>query len=289
LWKRGPFMSNEIYTLVEPDTPSAGIVVNSPHSGRNYSEGFVASSQLTLHQLRSSEDAFVDHLFDRAPALGLPMLSANFPRSFVDLNRSSEELDPALIIGLPQQNLNPRIASGLGVIPRVVAEGREIRRGKMSMLAARARLSKYYWPYHQKLTHLLDQTMERFGSVLLLDCHSMPSMSGGKDMIGYDIVLGDRFGASCNGAIMDIVESSFAEAGFRVGRNAPFAGAHLAQSYGNPTRGRHVIQIEVNRALYLNEEAITLSADFPMVKQRLTAVMTDIVDYLRPEMKMAAE
>ena len=281
-------MSRDVFTLIEPETASAGIVVTSPHSGRDYSAGFVSSSQLTLHQLRSSEDAFVDQLFDMAPQLGLPMLCANFPRAYVDLNRAADELDPALIIGVSNQNVNPRIASGLGVIPRVVAEGREIRRGKMSLLAVQARLTKFYWPYHQKLTYLVDRAKTDFGSVMLLDCHSMPSSSG-QDSIGYDIVLGDRFGASCNGELMDLVEASFAEAGFRVGRNSPFAGAYMAQRYGDPAKGRNVIQVEVNRGLYMDEAEIKPTIVFPEIKRKLTTVLGDLVTYLKPELGLAAE
>jgi len=282
-------VSNDVFTLVEPDQRSAGIIVNSPHSGRDYADTFIASSQLSLRDLRSSEDAYVDLLFDAAPKLGLPLLSAKFPRAFVDLNRASDELDPALIHGVPSRSLNPRVSSGLGVIPRVVAEGKEIRSGKMMLQTAEARLSRFYWPYHQQLTDMMSATRAQFGTALLLDCHSMPSMSGAADPIKYDIVLGDRFGASCSGLMMDHVEAAFAEAGFKTGRNAPFAGAYMAQRYGNPSRGLNVIQIEINRRLYLNEERIELSPNYSMVKQRLTQVLSDIVQYLGPEVGLAAE
>ena len=282
-------MATGIYTYSEPEVMSAGIIVNSPHSGRQYPKHFVAGSDLSLNALRSSEDAYVDFLVEDAPALGLPMLCANFPRAFVDLNRSSDELDPALIRGLSGKSINPRVASGLGVIPRVVSEGRAIRSGKMSLLDARARLAKYYWPYHQHLSHLMDQTHERFGSALLLDCHSMPSFASGTDRIGYDIILGDRFGASCAGDIVDITEAILVDLGFKVGRNAPFAGAHLAQRYGNPSNGRHVIQIEVNRGLYLNEQEITLTQGFVQLKQKMSVLLRKLIAYQCPDMSLAAE
>ncbi|MEO1563104.1 MAG: N-formylglutamate amidohydrolase [Pseudomonadota bacterium] len=282
-------MSNEVYNLIRPTAPRAGIVINSPHSGRDYPDHFVASSDLTLGALRSSEDAYVDELFADAPGLGLPLMAARFPRAFVDLNRGSDELDPALIRGLSGAGVNPRVASGLGVIPRVVAEGRAIRSGKMSLLDARARLARYYWPYHQQLSHLLDQTRSRFGTVLLLDCHSMPSYASGNDRIGYDVVLGDRFGASAAGEYVDMAEAILTDLGLKVGRNTPFAGAHLAQRYGNPVKGQHVIQIEVNRGLYLNEELVTLSEGFIPLRQKLSALMGELIAYMSPDMSLAAE
>lgn len=282
-------MSRDVFTLVEPDVPKAGLIVNSAHSGRLYLGSFVQSSQLSLTSLRSSEDAYVDQLFDAAPALGVPMLSAVMPRAYVDLNRASDELDPAVIEGLRRSNVSPRIASGLGVIPRVVAEGREIRRGKMSLMNAKTRLARYYWPYHQELVHLMDVTRNSFGSALLLDCHSMPSQSGDVGAIGYDIILGDRFGASCSGEYVDVLESLFADVGFRVGRNAPFAGAFIAQRYGAPSSGHHVIQIEVNRGLYLDEREIKPKAEFASVKRKLTSVLEQMIAFMRPQIGLAAE
>ncbi|MEM0976476.1 MAG: N-formylglutamate amidohydrolase [Pseudomonadota bacterium] len=282
-------MTRTVYSLRKPENHRACIVLNSAHSGRDYPEPMVAASNLSTTQLRSSEDAYVDELFGAAPGLGVPMLSANFPRAFVDVNRASDELDPALIQGISKRSMNPRVACGLGVIPRVVAEGREIRAGKMTLMAAKTRLSKYYWPYHRQLTHLLDETQKAFGSVLLLDCHSMPSQAGGADPIPYDIILGDRFGASCGGDLMDIAESFFADAGFNTGRNAPFAGAHLAQKYGSPLVGRHVIQIEVNRGLYLDEVTVAKSELFSDVQSRLTGVLAALIDHLSPKAAMAAE
>ena len=129
---------------------------------------------LDRHVIRSSEDAFVDRLFDMAPAMGAPLLAARVPRAFIDLNRAADELDPALIEGIARAPHNPRVSSGLGVIPRVVAGGRAIYRGKLTLAEAEARITRHWHPYHQALRRLMDQTVAAFGQAVLIDCHSMP-------------------------------------------------------------------------------------------------------------------
>ena len=284
--------SHPAYTITYPKTLMSSVVVASPHSGRQYDSDFLNDTILDDHAIRSSEDAYVDLLIDYVPDLGAPLLTASAPRAFLDLNRSQQELDPALIKGVRRQSQNPRIASGLGIIPRVVANGRSIYRGKLPRAEANRRISLYWEPYHAALKNLLDRAHGEFGRSILLDMHSMPheaAMQSGTLRPIPQIVIGDRFGASADKIIVDKIEALFVAQGFRVARNAPFAGAFMTQNYGRPYLGHHVVQIEIDRSLYLNEEAISLSKEYEAVKQRLKAVLSELIAFGSEERAMAAE
>ena len=287
-------MAQPAFEVHQPVRRTSGAVFASPHSGRDYGRDFLARTVLDAVAIRSSEDAFVDLLFADAPTHGAPLITARAPRAYVDLNRGAEELDPALIRGLPRRGHNPRVASGLGVIPRVVAGGREIYRGQISHAQAQARLNRHGFPYHARVQALLDESRALFGRALLIDCHSMPreaidSLCRGKPD-KPEIVLGDRFGAAAAGEIVDGIEAAFRAAGFRVARNMPFAGAFTAQHYGRPSRGQHVVQIEIDRGLYMDEARVRPSDDFETVRARLAGVIAAIADIARPgEVPLAAE
>ena len=228
------------FDVSTPSTLSSCVVFASPHSGRDYSWSFMRKTVLNEHAIRSSEDAFVDQLFECAPQFGAPFIKAGAPRAYVDLNRAPDELDPALIEGVRRKMHNPRVASGLGVIPRVVANGRAIYRGKMPLSEAQDRIKQYWHPYHNRLHALLDTAHARHGQAVLIDCHSMPheAMDGvaRAGMRRPDVVLGDRFGAAASGDVVDRIEAAFTDAGFTVTRNAPFAGAYITQAYGKPAK-----------------------------------------------------
>ena len=249
------------YHLLEPDLVQGPVLFASPHSARTYPPDLIRNSVLDLNTLRSSEDAYVDHLIRAAPAHGAPLLLGGAPRAYVDYNRAAGELDPALIAGISRGTLNPRVASGLGVIPRVVARGRAIYRGKISRAEAEYRLNTCWHPYHARLAQLLDAQRMRFGKAILLDMHSMPheavASESRRGAPRPDIVIGDRFGASAGADIVSAIEAAFAAAGLRVARNAPFAGAYVVQAYGRPGMGQHAVQIEIDRALYLDEARMT--------------------------------
>lgn len=286
-------MPKYAFTLDTPEVQTTSLVFASPHSGSDYPDTFLNSTILDKRTIRSSEDAFVDELFSCAPELGAPFLKAGAPRAYLDLNRSCDELDPALIEDVRKIAHNPRVASGLGVVPRVVANGRAIYRGKLPRLEARHRIDAYWRPYHEKLQSLLDITQDQFGEAVLIDCHSMPHEA--IDTIGRgalsrpEVVLGDRFGASARSDIVDRVEAAFVSAGLRVVRNAPFAGAYIAQTYGRPSRGQHVVQIEIDRSLYMNEYAITKSAHFEDFRAVLANVVAELVGIGHQQMPLAAE
>jgi N-formylglutamate amidohydrolase len=268
-------------------------VFASPHSGAQYPDSFIKSSILDRQKIRSSEDAFVDQLFSAVPEYGAPFLMASLPRAFVDLNRSPDELDPALIEGARRHGHNPRVTSGLGVIPRVVANGRAIYQGKLTGEHAKLRIDRYWHPYHRMLQSLLDDALDRFGQAILIDCHSMPheAMDGtsrGKKPRAQ-IVLGDRFGAAAGGNVVDIIESAFVDAGLNVTRNTPFAGAYVTQTYGRPSRDQHAVQIEIDRSLYMDEQAIRPNENFDTFRQLMRRVAGEISEIGRDRMPLAAE
>ncbi|MBT9245806.1 N-formylglutamate amidohydrolase [Gemmobacter fulvus] len=288
-----PRTVSEAYRLSQPVCRDTPVVFSSPHSGRLYPPAFLDATALDARLIRSSEDAFVDDLFASAPAQGAPLIAAQLPRAFLDLNRACDELDPALIEGIVRAPHNPRISSGLGVIPRVVSQGRPIYRGKIPLAEAEMRLRHYWHPYHDALMRLLQESHRAFGQAVLIDCHSMPHEAiEGHARPGVphpEVVLGDRFGAAAGREVVERIEAAFRAAGLRVVRNAPFAGAYITQAYGRPSRRQHVVQIEIDRALYMDEARIEKTADFPAFQALMAGVVAEITSGLRENRALAAE
>lgn len=268
-----------IYEIVQPEIRTSRVIFSSPHSGRDYPPDLLAATRLDPLTLRRSEDCFVDELFAAAPAHGAPLLKALFPRAYCDVNRDPGELDPALFLEAPPStpmSRSPRVHAGLGVIARVVRDGTDIYRRRMPLAEARRRLSVLHAPYHAALTRLLETTRETFGQAVLIDCHSMPSQAA---IGGVDMILGDRYGASCAPALTAFATSVLMDLGFTVGRNNPYAGGYTAETYGAPARGIHVLQIEVNRALYLDEVRLERSASFAALQTRLSGFIRALTEH----------
>ncbi len=261
------------FEIFEPDVLATPLVFNSPHSGRVYPKQFLASSRLDSLTLRRSEDAFVDELFAPCVEIGAPLMRANFPRAYLDLNREPFELDPLMFEGrLPAfaNTRSLRVAGGLGTIPRVVGEAQEIYKGPIAVGEALERIAMLYKPYHQALGDLVDRAAGAFGMAALLDCHSMPSSmtEGG----ATDFVVGDRYGASAAPWIVETIEAALRRAGYSVRRNKPYAGGFITEHYGAPAASRHVVQIEINRALYMDERAMVRSPRWPQLSADLFAM-----------------
>ena len=267
---------------LEPRPQRLALVVASPHSGAHYPPEFLAASRLDPVALRRSEDSFVDDIFGAAPALGAPLLRATFPRAYLDPNREPYELDPAMFAdALPgyANTRSPRVAAGLGTIARVVATGREIYRDKLRIADALDRIHAVYQPYHGALRRLIAETRESFGCCVLVDAHSMPSVGGPMDADAgrprVDVILGDVHGSSCAAVVTDTAESILRELGYAVTRNNPYSGGFTTQNYGRPRRGIHALQIEVNRGLYMDEEAIERKEDsIARLKRDMQAVLS---------------
>lgn len=281
-----PLVSEEAVLAVRrPLLQTAAMVVSSPHSGTNYPNDFVTGSALDPLTLRRSEDSFVDDLVSAAPDFGSPLLKALFPRVYIDVNREPYELDPQMFREpLPDfvNAASARVAAGYGTIARMVATGAEIYRAPLTFAEAEDRVRRLYRPYHAALDGLVDETLARFRRCLLLDCHSMPSVGSSveKDAgrIRADIILGDCHGTSCERALTAEVAAFFTREGFRVVLNDPFAGGFITRNHGRPRQGRHALQIEINRALYMNEMRLERSADFHAIK----AVITRLLGWIGP-------
>jgi N-formylglutamate amidohydrolase len=255
------------YVLIEPLRRTTALVFSSPHSGRRYPLAFLDSARAGLPALRRSEDAYVDELFAGVAQHGAPVLSATIARAFVDLNRDEGELDPDMFHGYARPRsvaASPRVQAGLGVIPRVAGDGQDIYRGRIAFEEAERRLAQVHRPYHALLAQLVAESLAQFGCAVLIDCHSMPSNARGPQ--NPDIVLGDRFGAACHPAVTGLTEATLRRLGYKVARNAPFAGGHTTQTYGRPSRRVHALQIEINRSLYLDERTLERTAGFTRVR-----------------------
>ena len=283
------------FAVDEPATHTLPFVFNTGHSGAVYPPAFIAASRLDPLTLRRSEDAHVERLFASVVALGAPLLRANFPRAFLDVNREPFELDPRMFEGrLPPfaNTRSMRVAGGLGTVPRVVADGQEIYARRLPVGEATARIDGLYKPYHRTLRDLIQRTARSHGHCVLIDCHSMPSSSLGRDSdVKADVVLGDRYGTACAPSVIDRFEAAFRARGFRVVRNKPYAGGFITEHYGEPNLGRHALQIEINRVLYMNEASLAITPGFSDLAAALRAVVAevaaDLVD-LAPR-RMAAE
>lgn len=268
--------------IAAPARLATPFIFASPHSGRRYPPELLRMSRLDRHALRQSEDSYVDLLFESAPAFGAPLLRAVFPRAWVDVNRSRDELDQRMFADPLPANADTRsnrVRAGLGVIPRIVADGQDIYDRKLKFFEARRRLAACYDPYHSALGRLIAAAHAKFGCAVVIDCHSMPSAGGAPFREGeraIDFVLGDRFGASCAPAAPTLVEQILQSSGYVVSRNAPYAGGHVASAYGRPGDGVHVLQIEINRALYLDERRIARTGGFDRLRANLEKLIAEL-------------
>lgn len=264
------------FEVLSPAEQSAPFVFSSPHSGRIYPAEFLAQSRLDPKTLRKSEDCYVDRLFRSVATLGAPLLSARFPRAYLDLNREPYELDPDLIEGPLPDHANTqsiRVAGGLGTVARIVADSEEIYRDRLRLADVLQRIERLYFPFHTELARLVDQTVQRFGYAVLIDCHSMPSSAmtpGGGSR--PDIVIGDRFGAAADPRLSQLVRETLQGLGYDVHMNRPYAGGYITEHYGRPAYNAHALQIEFNRALYLNEATLQENAGFSALQSDIAAL-----------------
>jgi N-formylglutamate amidohydrolase len=269
------------FSVARPADLKVPLVFNSPHSGRIYPSSFLAASKLDSRTLRRSEDSFVEELFGFVPDLGAPLLHAHFPRAYLDVNREPYELDPILFRdGLPHyaNTQSVRVVGGLGTIARIVSESDEIYREPLAVEAALERINRLYTPYHETLAALLLEAKREFGLAVLIDCHSMPSNPmANQDIVRPDFVLGDRFGTSCSGELTRLAASQLEALGYAVTLNKPYAGGYITEHYGRPHKAQHVLQIEIKRSLYMDEQSFEKSSGFAPLRASLETVMRVLV------------
>lgn len=270
-------------TVERPTSVKLPFVFSSPHSGRLYPDSFVTASNLDPVTLRRSEDSFVEEIFSGVVALGAPLIHARFPRAYLDANREPYELDPAMFADPLPPHVNTRslrVAGGLGTIARVVADSTEIYREPLAYAEAERRIRHLYMPFHETLRGLLEETHRAFGWAVLIDCHSMPSVGGPTDddrgADRPDIVLGDRYGTACAGEITEEAEHILKRLGYRTTRNNPYAGGFNTEHYGRPNRGLHALQIEINRALYMDEARLERGPGLKRMQADMSAFAAEL-------------
>ena len=279
-----PFEIQEPANLVGP------VLFNSPHSGSVYPRDFLQTSRLDIGTLRRSEDSYVDDLIGGVVGRGYPLMRAHFPRCFVDVNREPYELDPRMFEGrLPSfaNTRSMRVAGGLGTVARVVGDAQEIYEQRIPVDEAMRRIESLYKPYHRALRRLFTRIQRSFGAAVLVDCHSMPSSAGQKDERPRpDFVIGDRYGTSCVPLVAECVDRVLRGMGYTVSRNKPYAGGFITEHYGNPAVGLHAVQLEINRALYMDERAYARAGSFAALSTDLEILATRLgdipIEELRP-------
>jgi N-formylglutamate amidohydrolase len=261
------------FEVREPLGSVTPFVFCSPHSGRIYSQHFLAQSRLDATALRRSEDCYVDELFIRAASRGATLLSARFPRAYIDANREPYELDPELFVEpLPDwaNARSVRVAGGLGTIARIVSDGEEIYGEPLALSDALIRIDLLYKPFHTVLRSLLDRAQRNFGYAILIDCHSMPSAHMAHAGVQRpDFVIGDRFGTSCDLRLTKLIRAILTDLGYEAQLNRPYAGGYITEHYGRPIRGVHAIQLEINRGLYMNEKTLEKRPRFMSLERDL--------------------
>ncbi len=272
--------------LQGPHFNECGLIAASPHSGRIYPKAFITRTALPLSTLRRNEDAFIDKLIAPLAKQDIPILKANFPRCYVDVNRAADEVLPAW--GEYNAPTTPRGAAGLGVVPTMITETLKIYKNPLTKDVYKARIESLYRPYHDALQNLLNAAYQSAGQALLLDCHSMPGISqSGRPR--HDIILGDRFGASATPELVDLTEQVFTKAGYRLARNYPYAGGYVTSTYGQPNEGINVIQIEVNRNIYMNPAGFKLTPGFKRLQACFINLAAELRSFMAPSIQRAAE
>ncbi|CAI8188189.1 MAG: Uncharacterised protein [Alphaproteobacteria bacterium] len=267
-----------IFTPPANGSGAGALLLTSPHSGAYYPQSFIDASRLDAHQIRLSEDMFVDGLLAHMPQQGIGVLSARYPRAYVDLNRAPYELEQALFEDILPAHIDShsvRAAAGLGTVPRLVAENIPIYDGKLRFAEAEQRIKDVYRPFHAKLEAELQNRQQQNGYAVLLDTHSMPSQATRLSAEGrrVDFVLGDRHGRSCDHRLSDWLASELTQRGWEVARNKPYAGGYITDRYGRPADGMHAVQIEINRAIYMDENNYAKHAGFERLQDELTELI----------------
>lgn len=269
-----------------PRAPGVPLVLDSPHSGNRFPADFGAI--VSERELRDAEDCFVDELYEAAPALGAPLLCATFPRSYIDANRHAGDIDHELLDGPWPWEYRPsgKARIGKSLVWRTLEDGRPIYARRLAPAEVRQRIERYHAPYHAALRALLEAAQRRFGAVWHVNCHSMKPVAGkqsddGEGSVRADFVLGDRDGTSCEPEFIECARSALVALGYQVKVNDPYKGVELVRAYSDPARGRHSLQIEINRGLYLDEGTLGKTAGFGALQENLSKLAAALSEYAK--------
>lgn len=283
-------MSLNPYSLHSPVKDAIALICDSPHSGTDYPADF--DYAVPHHILRSAEDTHVEALWNAVPAIGGTLLEAHFPRSYIDLNRTLEDIDPALLDADWPTDLNPgeKTRIGSGLIWRTVKQTEPIYSRLLSVKEVQQRIDRCYKPYHEALRNSVERAHAAFGAVWHLNLHSMPNNAYERLQIQSsrplaDFVLGDRDGTTCDPAFMALIEEHLRARGYTVARNDPYKGVQLIANIGNPSKKRNSMQIEIRRPLYMDETTRVKNANFPIVQQDIRDLLIKIETFIRSAIK----
>jgi N-formylglutamate amidohydrolase len=281
-----------IFVRFDSTTTPVPVVFDSPHSGDQYPDDFDYACPLKL--LRQAEDAHVDALFAGAPEAGATLVAALFPRSYIDANRGLEDIDRQLLDGdwPGPVAASDRARVGMGLVRRICRPGLAMYSRKLTVAEIRARIDRYYKPYHQVVGDALDLASSRFGAAWHVNCHSMPSSRGPRGPSNSweraDFVLGDRDGTTCGIGFRRMVQGTLERMGYEVRINDPYKGVELVRRFGRPELGRHSLQIEINRRLYMNEETLERGPGFDTLKRDIDTLTRAIAAYAADQLMAAA-
>jgi N-formylglutamate amidohydrolase len=261
----------------------APLVLDSPHSGHDFPADFGAV--VTEAELRESEDCYVDELYAAAHELGVPLLAATFPRTYLDPNRNAGDVDLDLIDGpwLWEYRPSGKARIGKSLLWRTLEDGRPIYGGKLAPEAVRRRIDRVHAPYHRSLQEMLEAAFRKDGRVYHINCHSMRSVAGkqsedGPGSVRPDFVIGDRDGTTCEPRFTELVRETLAGMGYRVTVNDPYKGVELIRAYSDPKAGRHSLQIEINKRLYMDERTLQKNAGFSTIQKNLGELLRVLID-----------
>ena len=282
-------MNDTTYRLHGPKQPRVPLVLDSPHSGFDFPADFDAI--VSEFDLRDGEDCFVDELYMPATELGIALLAAQTPRTYLDANRHAGDIDLDLIEGgqWPRAHVpSGKARIGKALIWRTLDDGRAIYGRKLKVDEVLARIERHHTPYHRALKDTIDRARGSFGVVYHLNCHSMNSVAGkmgegGQGSSRADFVLGDRDGTTCDPAFTEFVRATLASMGYLVTVNDPYKGVELVKAYSQPTDRRHSLQVEINKRLYMDEAKRERHAGFTQLQSTLNTLIEAIVDYIRKE------
>lgn len=272
------------YSLVEPEAYARlPVFYDSPHSGSHYPEDFRPCCD--MNDLKQAEDHFIDALFDHVPQYGATFLKANFPRSYIDPNRSPHDIDPDMLSAPWHEPVDPygRSLAGHGLIRRYIRTNTPVYNRLLSPHEIQHRINEYYTPYHNALSSVINKLHYNFGSVLHINCHSMPASAAvtrekGSLPIGskIDFCLGNLNGASCTPEVIDSIKIFLIGRGYRVSTNDPYKGVEILKRHGNVPRNIQSIQLEINKSLYMNERNNNKSSDYNALQHDIESLSQHI-------------
>ena len=271
-----------------PAAAAIPLVLDSPHSGHLFPDDFNAA--VSEAELREGEDCYVDELYAGGPEIGAPLLAALWPRTYLDPNRHAGDIDLDLMEGPWPGEYRPsgKAKVGKALIWRTLEDGRPIYARKLTPEAVRKRIGEFHVPYHESIKKLLGETHARFGRVYHINCHSMRSVAGRQSedregSVRADFVLGDRDGSSCDPAFTEFVRAALAARGYQVKVNDPYKGVELVRAYSAPKAGRHSLQIEISKRLYMDESTLERNGGFHSLRLSLTELLKEISGYIQKQ------